>query len=69
MRRRRLTRVEPPYTDPYVRWCGRPGPQGPRLPDVRRAWREAACMVHVAWEPARETEPGSDLEVRVLWRP
>ena len=33
MRHHRLTRVEPPYTDPYVRWCGRLGPQGPRLPD------------------------------------
>jgi hypothetical protein len=41
--------------------------QGP--PYVRRAWREATCTVHVVWEPVRETEPGSDLEVRVLWRP
>ncbi len=25
----RLTCLEPPYTEPYVRWCGRTGPQGP----------------------------------------
>ncbi len=24
---------EPPYTEPYVRWCGRRGPRGPLLPD------------------------------------
>lgn len=36
---------------------------------VRRAWRGATCMVHVVREPVRETEPGSDLEVRVLRRP
>ena len=34
--------------------------QAGRLRYVRRAWREATCMVHVAWEPVRETEPGSD---------
>ena len=25
---------EPPYTDPYVRWCGRRKPQGFLLPDA-----------------------------------
>ena len=29
---------------------------------VRRAWREATCMVHVVWEPVRETEPDSHSE-------
>ena len=38
---RRLTCLEPPYTEPYVRWCGRTGSARARTYPIRAGHRDA----------------------------
>src|SRR5215204_1211135 len=60
--------IEPPYTDPYVRWCGRGEPRGlplSRLLVGNCSWRGSYSRIRgcphwgeelTTWEKQRESE-------------
>jgi hypothetical protein len=70
---------EPPCTEPYARWCGSWGwatvPGYPMCAghDVRQkgeaSTKTTSRQFTRSRHPEGESRPGSDLEVRVLWRP
>jgi hypothetical protein len=57
---------DPGYQAQALRKPTHRGPQGAKRTMRKVLWIATETSV---WQPASESEPGSDLEVKVLWRP
>ena len=66
----RLTRFEPPYTEPYVRWCGGNGPARARsypIMAIGPLWgRHLACPSEIYRQ--REAFDGISIHKEILLR-
>jgi hypothetical protein len=58
---------EPPYTEPYVRWCGRGKPQGFLLPDCM-PWPKRRSTSPLVGEVGSRNDPGEGLSPHARFR-
>src|SRR5437016_721328 len=59
---------EPPYTEPYVRWCGRtaevtPPPTRLKATETRSSWNEQR-----RWTPTHGQEESHNIRLKDCWK-